>query len=96
MLVYDLYLCILDIYMKLILNPKRSDTGADTYLSLSLKLDDSESLPPNRKLYAKYKLRIRSQINSNHLEETGLFSLFLQKNCYKLPVLFDMNIIKCS
>ncbi|XP_059461398.1 MATH domain and coiled-coil domain-containing protein At3g58210-like [Corylus avellana] len=54
---------------KLRLEPEGEGTGADTFLSLYLMLDDSESLPPNRKLYAKYKLRIRDQINSNHLEK---------------------------
>ncbi|XP_059461999.1 MATH domain and coiled-coil domain-containing protein At3g58370-like [Corylus avellana] len=59
---------------KLKLYPKGSRTGSGTWLSLYLSLDDSETLPPNRKLYAKYKLRIRDQINSNHLEETSLCS----------------------
>ncbi|XP_059433383.1 MATH domain and coiled-coil domain-containing protein At3g58370-like isoform X2 [Corylus avellana] len=52
------------------LYPKGEGKGADTSLSLYLRLDDSEILPPNRKLYAKGKLRIRDQINNNHLENT--------------------------
>ncbi|XP_059461335.1 BTB/POZ and MATH domain-containing protein 1-like [Corylus avellana] len=50
------------------LYPKGEGTGADTSMSLYLILDDSEILPPNKKLYAKGKLRIRDQIHSNHLE----------------------------
>jgi hypothetical protein len=61
-------------YRKLLLYPEGNKTGAGTYLSLYLMLGDSEILPPNRKLYAKCKLRIRDQLNSNHLEKTGLFS----------------------
>ncbi|XP_059462009.1 uncharacterized protein LOC132191005 [Corylus avellana] len=56
---------------KLNLYPKGSGTGLGTCLSLYLILDGSKSLPHNRKVYAKYKLRIRDQINSNHLENTA-------------------------
>ncbi|XP_059462005.1 protein RESTRICTED TEV MOVEMENT 3-like [Corylus avellana] len=55
---------------KLRLYPKGYGTGAGTYLSLYLALGDSETLPPNKKLCAKYKLRIRDQIHGNHHEET--------------------------
>jgi hypothetical protein len=62
-------------YRKLSLYPEGNGTGVDTYLSIFLRLDDDlESLPPNRKLYAKYKLRIRDQVHGNHLEKTGMFS----------------------
>ncbi|XP_062165031.1 uncharacterized protein LOC133871622 [Alnus glutinosa] len=54
----------------LFLYPEGNKTGAGTYLSLYLTLDGSEILLPNRKLYAKYKVRIRDQLNSNHLEKT--------------------------
>ncbi|XP_059461685.1 MATH domain and coiled-coil domain-containing protein At3g58250-like [Corylus avellana] len=54
---------------KLNLESKGGGTGADTFLSLYLMLDDLESLVPKRKVYAKYKLRIRDQINSKHLEK---------------------------
>jgi hypothetical protein len=74
LLVHNLYLYILDIYRKLKLYPKGSGTGVGTCLSLYLILGNSETLPPNRKFYAKYKLRIRDQIHSNHCEKTGLFS----------------------
>jgi hypothetical protein len=60
------------------LYPKGSGIGSGTCLSLYLFLDGSKSLPPNRKVYAKYKLRIRDLINSNHLENLGLFSLTSQ------------------
>ncbi|KAG6663313.1 hypothetical protein CIPAW_02G017500 [Carya illinoinensis] len=50
-----------------LLDTVTSDYG---FLSLYLKPDNSEIVTPNRKLYAKYKLRIRDQVNSNHLEET--------------------------
>ncbi|KAE8056846.1 hypothetical protein FH972_013582 [Carpinus fangiana] len=56
---------------KLNLYPKGFGIGAGTYLSLFLmSLGDSEILSPNRKVYAKYKLRIRNQINNNHCEKT--------------------------
>jgi hypothetical protein len=68
------YLSLYFGYRKLRLEPEGFGTEVDTFISLYLKLDDSESLPPKRKLYAKYKLRIRNQILNNHLEETGMFS----------------------
>ncbi|XP_041001380.1 probable inactive serine/threonine-protein kinase fnkC [Juglans microcarpa x Juglans regia] len=59
---------------KLKLYPRGADKATSDYgFSLSLYLqpvDDSEIVTPNRKLYAKYKLRIRDQVNSNHLEKT--------------------------
>ncbi|KAE8056850.1 hypothetical protein FH972_013586 [Carpinus fangiana] len=56
---------------KLKLYPKGFGIGAGTYLSLYLmSLSDSKIISPNRKVYAKYKLRIRNQINSNHCENT--------------------------
>ncbi|KAE8056845.1 hypothetical protein FH972_013581 [Carpinus fangiana] len=55
---------------KLKLYPNGLGTGADTCLSLFLmSLGDSEILSPSKKVYAKYKLRIRNQINSNHCEK---------------------------
>ncbi|XP_059460274.1 ubiquitin C-terminal hydrolase 12-like [Corylus avellana] len=56
--------------LRLELEESESETGPDTCLSLYLCLGDSETLPSNRKLYAKFKLRIRDQIHSNHLEKT--------------------------
>ncbi|XP_062165035.1 MATH domain and coiled-coil domain-containing protein At3g58250-like [Alnus glutinosa] len=59
-------------YGKLRLEPEGGGAGANKYLSIYLCLDDDlESLPPNRKLYSKYKVRIRNQINNNHLEKTA-------------------------
>ncbi|XP_059462006.1 uncharacterized protein LOC132191000 [Corylus avellana] len=55
---------------KLRLNPKGYGTGAGTCLSLYLYLRDSETIPPNKKLCAKYKLRVRDQIHGNHHEKT--------------------------
>ncbi|KAG7990168.1 hypothetical protein I3843_02G011900 [Carya illinoinensis] len=55
------------LYPRGLLDTVTSDYG---FLSLYLTPDDSENVTPNRKLYAKYKLRIRDQVNSNHLEET--------------------------
>jgi hypothetical protein len=68
------YLSLYFGYRKLRLEQEGFGTEVDTFISLYLKLDDSESLLPKRKLYAKYKLRIRNQILNNHLEETGMFS----------------------
>ncbi|XP_059461997.1 uncharacterized protein LOC132190991 [Corylus avellana] len=56
---------------KLSLEPEEGGTGVGTYISLYLKLDDSESLPRKRKLYAKCNLRIRNQILGNHHEWTA-------------------------
>ncbi|XP_059462000.1 uncharacterized protein LOC132190995 [Corylus avellana] len=55
---------------KLSLNPKGFGTGAGTCLSLYLYLGDSETIPPNKKLCAKYKLRVKDQIHGNHHEKT--------------------------
>ncbi|KAE8056853.1 hypothetical protein FH972_013589 [Carpinus fangiana] len=55
---------------KLRLNPKGFGTGAGRCLSLFLFLGDSETLPPNKKLFAKYKLRVRDRIHGNHYEKT--------------------------
>ncbi|XP_059462011.1 MATH domain and coiled-coil domain-containing protein At3g58210-like [Corylus avellana] len=55
---------------KLRLYPKGYGTGAGTCLSLFLRFGDSETLPSNKKLYAKYKLRVRDQIHGNHHEKT--------------------------
>ncbi|XP_059462004.1 uncharacterized protein LOC132190998 [Corylus avellana] len=55
---------------KLQLYPKGIGRESIPFLSLFLVPDGSKSLSSNRKVYAKYKLRIRDQINSNHLEKT--------------------------
>jgi hypothetical protein len=67
-------------YRKLKLNPGGRGTRADTSLYLYLVLDDLEILSSNRKLYVKYKFRIRNQIDSKHLERTFMFLTFLHKN----------------
>ncbi|KAH7834476.1 hypothetical protein Vadar_016382 [Vaccinium darrowii] len=43
----------------------------DKFLSLYFKLSDSEAFPSGRSTYAKYKLRILNQYNSNHVERGG-------------------------
>ncbi|CAL5436108.1 unnamed protein product [Camellia sinensis] len=53
------------------LYPEGQATGEGKCLSLYLELDDSKSFPSERKTYAKYKLRIRNQIYSQHVEVTG-------------------------
>ncbi|XP_059462007.1 MATH domain and coiled-coil domain-containing protein At1g31390-like [Corylus avellana] len=55
---------------KLSLYPKGNGTGVGTCLSLYLCLGESETLPPNKKLCAKYKLRVKDQIHGNHHEKT--------------------------
>ncbi|KAH7835534.1 hypothetical protein Vadar_027019 [Vaccinium darrowii] len=50
------------------LYPKGDSREKDKFLSVFLLLDDSETVPSERKTYAKYKLRIVNQKNSNHVE----------------------------
>ncbi|KAH7863955.1 hypothetical protein Vadar_023971 [Vaccinium darrowii] len=45
--------------------PKGKGTGIGTHISLFLALADPSTLPPNSKIYAKFKLTIVSQTNSN-------------------------------
>lgn len=40
-------------------------------LSVFLELVEADKLPPKRKVYAEYKLRVRNQINDSHMEFTG-------------------------
>ncbi|XVF56657.1 hypothetical protein PTKIN_Ptkin06aG0137900 [Pterospermum kingtungense] len=42
--------------------------GKGIALSVYLELEEAYALPPNRKLFAEYKLRLMDQIKSNHLE----------------------------
>ena len=70
-------------YRKLYQYSQPGGTELDTRLALYLFLFNPGSHPPNRKAYIKYTLRIRDQINSNHLEKTGLFSLTFTKICSK-------------
>ncbi|XP_059653033.1 uncharacterized protein LOC132300102 isoform X2 [Cornus florida] len=51
---------------KVLLYPRGNGEGKGKWLSLFLKVADSEKLTP--KLYAKYKLRIRDQVNDKHYE----------------------------
>ncbi|GMI78959.1 hypothetical protein like AT3G17380 [Hibiscus trionum] len=49
--------------------PKGDVSSKDTHLSVFLELLEPITLLPNLEVYVKCKLRLRSQINSNHLEK---------------------------
>ncbi|XP_057970956.1 uncharacterized protein LOC131159801 [Malania oleifera] len=55
---------------KLLIYPKGDSKGTPMSISFYILLDASETLPSKRKLYAKYKLRIKNQFNNNHHEFT--------------------------
>ncbi|KAA8545761.1 hypothetical protein F0562_020788 [Nyssa sinensis] len=55
----------------LTLYPKGTASVEGESLSLFLSIADSATLPLNRKIYAKYKLRIRDQLNNKHKEREG-------------------------
>ncbi|WRX08335.1 MATH/TRAF domain - like 1 [Theobroma cacao] len=57
-------------YRKLTVYPKGNVKFKGKALSLFLELVEAEKLPPKRKVYAEYKLRVRNQINGNHMEFT--------------------------
>ncbi|KAL7187942.1 hypothetical protein ACSBR1_037893 [Camellia fascicularis] len=56
---------------RLYLYPKGHSTAKDTCLSLFLGLHDLKTFPSERKTYAKYKMRIRSQYHCEHKETEG-------------------------
>ncbi|GMI78952.1 hypothetical protein like AT3G17380 [Hibiscus trionum] len=60
-----------DIKWNLKVYPKGDTRCKDTHLSVFLVLAEPHTLPPKLQVYVKYKLRLRNQINSNHLEGTG-------------------------
>lgn len=47
--------------------------GAEKGKSLSLYLK-AQDLPPKRKVYVEFKLRLLNQLNRNHKEEKGMLS----------------------
>uniref|UniRef100_A0A5B7C3A3 MATH domain-containing protein n=1 Tax=Davidia involucrata TaxID=16924 RepID=A0A5B7C3A3_DAVIN len=55
----------------LFLYPKGNGKDEGRSLALYLSVADYATLPLNWKLYAKYKLRIKDQVNSKHLEKPG-------------------------
>ncbi|KAL6130580.1 hypothetical protein ACLB2K_068959 [Fragaria x ananassa] len=56
---------------KLRVFPKGNTAQKSKALSLYLQLDDYKSLPPNRAIYVKYKLRILDQVSGKHEQSTG-------------------------
>lgn len=62
----------LDIY------PKGYGTAKNTWLSLYVYLVDGKSLPLKQEWHVEFKLRVRDQVNGNHLERSS-------KKCYKYP-----------
>ncbi|PKI55049.1 hypothetical protein CRG98_024556 [Punica granatum] len=48
--------------------PNGTLQGKDKFISLFLELVGALDLPPKRKLYAEYKLRLLDQLNDNHQE----------------------------
>ncbi|KAH7834839.1 hypothetical protein Vadar_020171 [Vaccinium darrowii] len=71
---------------KVILYPKGCSRKKDKFLSIFLQLGDSDTFPYERKTYAKYKLRIVNQKNSNHVEVSGF-----GWGCSKILSLTDLH-----
>ncbi|XVE74081.1 hypothetical protein DITRI_Ditri11bG0170500 [Diplodiscus trichospermus] len=55
---------------KLTVYPRGNVKFKGKALSVFLELVEADKLPPKRKVYAEYKLRVRNQINDNHMEFT--------------------------
>lgn len=53
---------------KLKLYPNGLDQAKGNSVSLFLELAGTRDLPPKRKVYAEYKLRVPDQLNDNHQE----------------------------
>ncbi|KAK5811101.1 hypothetical protein PVK06_026421 [Gossypium arboreum] len=53
---------------KLTVYPKGNVKFKGKALSVFLELLEANKLPPKRKVYAEYKLRVRNQMNDNHME----------------------------
>ncbi|PPS00200.1 hypothetical protein GOBAR_AA20464 [Gossypium barbadense] len=58
---------------KLTVYPKGNVKFKGKALSVFLELLEANKLPPKRKVYAEYKLRVRNQMNDNHMEFSSLF-----------------------
>ncbi|KAK8555457.1 hypothetical protein V6N13_045988 [Hibiscus sabdariffa] len=56
---------------KLTVYPKGNVKFKGKALSVFLELVEADKLPPKRKAYAEYKLRVRNQISDNHKEFSG-------------------------
>ncbi|KAJ0935355.1 putative ubiquitinyl hydrolase 1 [Helianthus annuus] len=56
---------------KLSLYPKGNNTGKDTHLSIFLNVHDTTAFPIGWKVYAKFKIRVKSQGTENDIEKEG-------------------------
>ncbi|KAM0028775.1 putative ubiquitinyl hydrolase 1 [Helianthus debilis subsp. tardiflorus] len=54
---------------KLSLFPKGFDSGKDTHLSIFLNVHDTAAFPNDWKVYAKFKIRVKSQATKNDIEK---------------------------
>ncbi|XWS40771.1 hypothetical protein CRYUN_Cryun17cG0024200 [Craigia yunnanensis] len=55
---------------RLVVYPRGLKTRTTTSLSVFLELAEAYKLPPKRKVYAQYKLRVKDQYNSNNNSES--------------------------
>ncbi|KAM7482406.1 hypothetical protein LguiB_006989 [Lonicera macranthoides] len=79
---------------KLWLYPKRDIKGKGRSLSLYLELADYATLPPKWRVYAKYKLRMRDQLQSNHFERgvsTWFGDSIKSRGFHSFMLLSDLN-----
>ena len=83
----------MNIYRKLTVYPRGNVKFKGKALSVFLELVEAEKLPPKRKVYTEYKLRVRNQINENHKEFTGKLTLFFS---YSISSSLRLTIIKTS
>lgn len=81
-----LYYCVFNyicLRRALLVYPKGNSTFEGKSLSIFLTLEDSETLPSGRTMYAEFTLRVRDQLFGKHLEKNGQL-----KFLYKLMFLF--------
>ncbi|XP_059652544.1 uncharacterized protein LOC132299756 [Cornus florida] len=82
---------------ELVLYPKGNGISKDVYLSLSLGVAVSEKPALKSNLYAKYKLRIKDQVNGKHdeVEDSSLFcstgSEWVYRSFTSLSHLYDKS-----
>lgn len=75
-----IYVFVYNEFRKLVLYPKGFGNEKGKNPSLFLVVPDSEKFSLKSKLNAKYKLRIRDQVNFKHIEQEGKNSTFIMMN----------------
>ncbi|XAR52938.1 Ubiquitinyl hydrolase 1 [Bertholletia excelsa] len=61
--------CVGERQWKLSVYPKGMDKYKGKCVSIFLCLSDKENLPPNRKLYARFTIRMKDQLREKHIEK---------------------------